>query len=117
MSLAVADSLHTGSPIALYANFYNGNERCEVSFRIDQGEWMPMKQTVATDPTFTALNKLWNNPSYKLPGRKVSGATKTYHLWQGEIPAFSTPGVHVAEVRATDLYGRTYTEKLIFEVL
>lgn len=117
MSLAVADSLHTGSPIALYANFYNGNEHCEVSFRIDQGEWMPMKQTVATDPTFTALNKLWNNPSYKLPGRKVSGATKTYHLWQGEIPAFSTPGVHVAEVRATDLYGRTYTEKLIFEVL
>lgn len=117
MSLAVADSLHTGSPIALYANFYNGNERCEVSFRIDQGEWMPMKQTVATDPTFTALNKLWNNPSYKLPGRKVSGAAKTYHLWQGEIPAFSSPGVHVAEVRVTDLYGRTYTEKLIFEVL
>lgn len=116
MSLSVGDSLKAGEGTAIYANFYNGNDLSELSYRINGGQWVKMKKTLEADPVFVRLNKLWNDPAYKLPGRKVSGPVKSYHLWKSEIPAFEKPGVYLAEVEATDMYGKKYTEKLTFEV-
>lgn len=117
MSLYIGDSLKTGEIRPIYANFYNGNELSELSCRIDGGQWMKMEQTVQADPTFAALSALWNDKAYKLPGRKVSNPVKSYHLWKAPLPAFDAPGVHIAEVQARDMFGRVYTEKLVFEVL
>ena len=88
-----------------------------LSYRIDGGDWVKMYRVIEVDPVFSRLNKLWNNPQYKLPGRKVSGPVKSYHLWKALMPAFGKAGVHVAEVEAIDMYGRRYTEKYVFEVL
>ncbi len=117
MSISLGDSLFVGLQIPVYANFYNGNELSVLSYRIDGGDWVKMYRVIEVDPVFSRLNKLWNNPQYKLPGRKVSGPVKSYHLWKALMPAFGKAGVHVAEVEAIDMYGRRYTEKYVFEVL
>jgi hypothetical protein len=33
------------------------------------------------------------------------------HLWRGSIPTKLEPGVHTFEVKATDMFGRTFIEK------
>ena len=38
------------------------------------------------------------------------------HLWRLELPADLATGSHTAEVTATDVHGREFTETLTFEV-
>ena len=41
---------------------------------------------------------------------------KTSHLWRLELPDDLETGSHTAEVTATDVHGRSFTDKLEFEV-
>ena len=44
-------------------------------------------------------------------------ADRTSHLWRLELPADLAVGKHTAEVAATDVHGREFTETLTFEVV
>lgn len=41
---------------------------------------------------------------------------RTSHLWRLELPTDLAVGEHTAEVTATDVYGRSFTESIAFEV-
>lgn len=45
-----------------------------------------------------------------------SVADRSMHVWRVELPADLEPGEHTAEVVATDVHGREFTETLTFEV-
>ncbi|MEX5299916.1 calcineurin-like phosphoesterase family protein [Kocuria sp. CPCC 205292] len=64
---------------------------------------------------FQAFYGIQAGPAAPRPGYHV--ARSTTHLWQLELPADLEPGVHTAEVTATDRHGRESTEWLTFEVV
>lgn len=43
-------------------------------------------------------------------------ADRMMHLWKLELPADLAAGEHTATVTATDVYGRTFSETLTFQV-
>ena len=53
-------------------------------------------------------------PGPAQPGGNL--ADRATHLWQYRLPSDLAEGVHTAEVTATDVSGRTYTETHTFEV-
>ncbi len=92
-------------------NVFAGSERSTVDMRIgESGKWVPMTQTTMIDPYYKALKEY----EAKLPpeaGRKLPNARETDHIWTGNIPMNLKPGLHLINVRTTDMFGQTYTDQ------
>ena len=61
----------------------------------------------------------WSDPA-AIQEQFVHGgglADRSMHLWRLELPADLAAGKHTAEVAATDVHGREFTETLTFEVV
>ena len=95
----------------LYANFYMGHKESKVEYRIGNGEWKPMTHSVEADPYFLHLHHRWDHAESLMAGRRPGGPTNSTHLWKVSIPSNLPEGPHTIEVRATDMFGRTFTEK------
>jgi hypothetical protein len=93
----------------LYANFFAGNESSRLRFRVNGGQWREMSPSVEHDPLFTSISERWEEE--KLPGRRPSKATDSFHLWKAplDIPAPDS----TVEVEATDMFDRTFTGRLV----
>ena len=50
------------------------------------------------------------------PQPQTAIADRSMHLWQATVPANLPAGVHVVDVTSTDRHGRTYTDRVVFEV-
>lgn len=100
-----------GTQAGIFANFFMGHEGNTVEYRIDGGEWKPMSYTEAPDPGYQWLLFRWDTADELLPGRRPSNAVDSRHLWHGSIPTNLAAGEHRIEVRATDRYGRTFTQQ------
>lgn len=98
----------------VYANFYMGHEGNEVEYRIDNGEWKKMTYTLEPDPYYLGLQLRWDQTESLFAGRKPGTALQSTHLWKGGIPVNLPEGQHTIEVRARDMFGRTFTEKKNF---
>lgn len=86
----------------VYANFYMGDDRSRVEFRIDGGDWKPMKKVLQADPRLLAEN-LRDDEATALRGFDRSPeAEPSAHLWRGALPTDLAVGEHVVEVRAFD---------------
>ncbi|MCX2679151.1 calcineurin-like phosphoesterase family protein [Galbibacter sp. EGI 63066] len=93
----------------IYVNFFIGSENDEVLYRIDEGEWKPMQYLEAQDPSYEALVYEWDLAEELMPGRRSSNPIDSKHLWRGGIPVKLEAGEHKIEVKATDMFGNTYT--------
>ena len=103
--------------VSVYANFYMGKKGDEVLMRLNEGEWMPMKQVSEFDPTFVAELVSWDKSEAVIPGRKPTDPGVSSHLWRKNIPnAQLKPGTYTIEVKATDMFGKTSYEKTTFRV-
>jgi len=79
-----------------------GMDDTRVEFRVDGGEWMPMKKVLQPDPALLAENAL-DDASDVLRGFDRSPeAEASTHLWRGALPTKLAAGEHVVEVRAFD---------------
>jgi hypothetical protein len=97
----------------LYANFFAGNERSTLRFRVNGGVWQDMAQSVEHDPVFASIRRQWDNPDEKLPGVRPSNPVDSHHLWKAPIVI---PGPDsIIEVEAGDMFGRTFVERLVVE--
>lgn len=86
----------------VFANVYMGREDTRVEFRIDDGEWKPMRRIVAPDPRVLREN-LRDADADTLRGYDRSAeATFSPHLWRGALPTDLAPGAHRIDVRAFD---------------
>ena len=86
----------------VFANVYMGTDDTRVEFRVDGGDWMPMKKVLQPDPALLAENAI-DDASEVLRGHDRSPeAEASTHLWRGALPTKLDAGEHVVEVRAFD---------------
>jgi hypothetical protein len=87
---------------AVSANVYMGTDDTRVEFRVDQGEWMPMRHAHTADPRLLSINAADDaSPHLRSYDRAVEAGEST-HLWRGVLPTDLALGEHQVEVRAFD---------------
>jgi len=92
----------------IYANFFMGHPGNNVEYRIGDGKWNKMTHVEMADPSYVALHYRWDQTEELFPGRRPSAAVNSTHIWRGSIPTNLPAGEHQIEVRATDMFGRTF---------
>jgi len=110
----IAKGRNTGAGI--YANFFMGKQGDKVQFRINDGSWNDMKYQQELDPSFVKEIYDWDMMEALVPGRRPSNAINSTHLWRANIPTKLPVGDHRIEVRATDMFGQTFTQKSSFRI-
>lgn len=86
----------------VYANVFMGEADTRVEYRIDGGEWKPMKLVRQPDPALLVENAR-DDLAEALRGYDRSPeATPSQHLWRGALPTDRSLGEHRVEVRAFD---------------
>ena len=86
----------------VYANVYMGMDDTRVEYRIDGGEWRPMRKVLQPDPRLLAENRR-DDEADRLRGYDRSPeAQVSHHLWRGALPTDLPVGRHRIEVRAFD---------------
>ena len=86
----------------VFANVYMGMDDTRVEYRVDDGEWMPMKQVLQPDPALLVEN-MRDDLAEALRGYDRSPeAEPSPHLWRAALPTKLQAGEHRIEVRAFD---------------
>ena len=100
----------------IFANFYTGTKSNIVECRIDNGVWEKMQWTNEIDPIYDNYIYRWDLSDDLITGKRPSNAVDSPHLWSINIPRKLAVGNHKIEIRATDVFGRTFTETSGFRV-
>ena len=101
----------------IVVNFFMGSPGDVVEYRIDNGEWRPMRYTEAVDPSYMMKLVEWDFTEKLLPGRRPSNAVNSTHLWTGAVQLNLEPGEHTIYVRATDRFGKTHNGQKKYKIL
>lgn len=99
------------SKSGIYVNFFMGNKKDHVEYKIDQGKWRTMKYIKMQDPSYEISVYEWDLTPELFSGRRGSNAIESTHIWRGEIPTKLDEGKHSIEIKATDMYGNTHSNK------
>ena len=84
----------------LYANVWMGDADTQVEFRVDGGDWQPMKRVNAPDPALLLENVADDLADSLRSYDRSPEAKPSSHLWRGALPARLSVGEHQVEVRA-----------------
>lgn len=102
----------------LTTNFYMGGTGSTVEVSIDGADPVEAARTQQMQGEGQLVGAEWSDP-VAVQEQLVHGgsvADRSMHVWRVELPADLEPGEHTAEVVATDVHGREFTETLTFEV-
>jgi len=86
----------------VYANVYMGDDDTRVEFRVDGGEWKPMKKVMQPDPNLLAENMRDDAADALRSYDRSPEAEPSPHLWRGALPTDLAIGEHEVEVREFD---------------
>ncbi|MDH5821533.1 calcineurin-like phosphoesterase family protein [Luteimonas sp. RD2P54] len=86
----------------VYANVFMGLEDTRVEFRVDEGEWRPMRKVSAPDPWLSTENARDDLAAQPRGFDRSPEAAPSTHLWRGALPTSLEAGEHGVEVRAFD---------------
>ena len=86
----------------VYANVFMGFDGMRVEYRVDDGDWMPMRRVVQPDPRLLAENARDDAAGTLRGFDRSPEATPSTHLWRGALPTKLSAGEHKVEVRAFD---------------
>lgn len=101
----------------VYVNFYTGAKNDNLQYRIDDGSWMPLQQSFEFDPFYVAEVATWKSITDKTKkARRPSNPAKSTHLWKGPISTRLQTGKHSIEVKATDMFNRSFTQKSSYTI-
>lgn len=100
----------------IYVNFFQGSIKDSLMYRIDDGEWQGMEWTEDYDPTYLHVLHEWDFTEELLSGRRPSNPQPSQHLWRASIPTDLPPGAHTITVKATDIFGRTFTQQSTYQI-
>lgn len=98
-----------------YANVFMGQDDTPVEFRVDGGEWKPMKRVLLPDPRLTVENARDDLAETLRGDDRSPEATPSPHLWRGTLPTDLSLGEHTVEVRAK-LPNREATAKTTYRL-
>ncbi len=94
----------------IYANFFMGDKSSKVEYRVGNGEWKKMVYVEEADPAYENELYKWDTTEELLSGRRPSNPENCTHLWRGPVPRGLAVGEHQIDVRATDMFGKTFTQ-------
>jgi 3',5'-cyclic AMP phosphodiesterase CpdA len=86
----------------VFANVYMGDDDTRVEFRVDGGDWMPMKKVLQPDPRLMAENRRDDEATALRGYDRSPEAEASPHLWRGALPTKLAAGEHRIDVRAFD---------------
>lgn len=99
-------------------NFFLGATGSKVTVEIDRG---PARHATRTQMRGEdqLVGPEWSDPAAAAQQLVHGGslADRSMHLWRYQLPTNLSAGTHRAEVTATDLHGRTFTDTLYFRVV
>jgi hypothetical protein len=72
----------------------------------DSGTWTALELAPQPDPLYARVTERESG----------QGASVSFHMWEGRLPAGLPPGGHLIRIRTTDLYGQTFTDSRILRV-
>jgi len=99
----------------VYANVFMGYDGLPVEFRVDDGDWQPMKRVQQPDPRLLVEN-IADDLATSLRGYDRSPeATPSTHLWRAALPTKLEEGEHTVEVRTT-LNGKPYSARTTYRL-
>lgn len=98
------------------ANVFNAMPTSVIEMRIDSGDWTRMAPTSRLDPTYKRIYDFEDTVASK-KWRKLSAPVETSHLWEAMLPEGLVPGSHLIEVRASNVFGKTYSGQRIIRVI
>lgn len=99
----------------VYANVFMGYDGLPVEFRVDDGDWQPMKRVEQADPRLLVEN-IADDLATTLRGYDRSPeAVPSSHLWRGALPTRLDAGEHTVDVRTT-LNGRSYSARTTYHL-
>lgn len=97
-------------------NVFAGSERSTVEMRVGStGAWVPLERLPREDPFYKAMKELEQGPKPP-PGIPLPEIILSPHIWVGKLPAGLSVGTHVIQVRATDMFGRTFYDRRAIRV-
>lgn len=120
MRITVPEKLtkNSDSIAEVYVNFYTGAKDNKVQYRIDNGDWKPMEQRFEFDPFYLAEVAEWKRITDKTKkARRPSNPAKSTHLWKGILPSDLSPGTHAIEVKAVDVFGRSFSQRSSYTIV
>ncbi len=100
----------------IFVNFFIGNEKSTLRYRIDEGEWQKMNFMEEYDPIYLLEMFEWDTTTELIDGKRPSNPQKSKHLWRASVNSKLAVGNHTIEVEATDMFGKVFTSKKGFEV-
>ncbi len=100
----------------IIVNFFQGSEMDSLMYRVDDGDWQGMQWLEDYDPMYVKGLYDWDEAEALTPGRRPSNPVQTKHLWQANIPTDLETGEHKIEIKATDMFGRTFTQQSSYRV-
>lgn len=100
----------------ILANFFMGNKKDKIQYRIDTGDWKDMEYTKTIDPSFAQSVFKWDNTEKLFLGRRPSNPELSRHIWVAGFGNQLALGKHKVDVKAFDMYGNGYSASREFEV-
>ncbi|MBN2613350.1 MAG: calcineurin-like phosphoesterase family protein [Bacteroidales bacterium] len=95
----------------IVANFFIGTKSDSVFYRVDDGNWFPMRYYENYDPSYLKILFDYDFAEELPDGRRPSNPDFCNHLWYARVPTKLNPGLHQIEVRAIDMFGREHRQK------
>lgn len=102
----------------LTTNFWMGSTGSTVKVQFDGGQTVEAARTQQMQGEGQLVGAEWSDPA-AVQQQLVHGgslADRMMHLWRLELPSGLAAGGHTANVTATDVYGRDFTQTLTFQV-
>lgn len=100
----------------ILVNFFIGTKQDQLEFRVNQGPWKVMQYVEEYDPHYLDKLHTWDFTETLLSGRRPSNPVQSKHLWAAPVPTDLPAGVHQIEVKATDMFGRTFIQQHSYRV-
>jgi hypothetical protein len=100
----------------IFVNFFIGNEKSTLRYRIDEGKWQDMRYIEEYDPIYLLEMFEWDTTTELLDGKRPSNPEKSKHLWRANIPTQLPAGKHVIEVEAIDMFGNQFNAQTSYEI-
>lgn len=84
----------------VYANVYMGMDDSRVEFRVDDGQWTPMRKVLQPDPALVAENMRDDAADHLRGFDRSPEAEPSRHLWRAALPTTLAVGEHQVDVRS-----------------
>lgn len=101
----------------IFANFFVGYRNDKLQYRVDSGTWKQMDYVEAVDPDYQVRLLQYDLSATLLEGRRSSNPEPCTHLWHSTIPTGLAVGTHTIDIKATDLFGQTYTQTSSYKIV